>query len=88
VTALAVMRMLRTWTLDREAGARAATATVDDLVAEYGLGEDEAKAVVDHRLDWLSEYGVHPVSLVQLARARGFAVSQRWAQLAGPEESS
>jgi hypothetical protein len=87
MTALAVMRMLRTWTLDREAGARAAGASADDLVAEYGLEADEAKAVVDHRLDWLSDHGVHPVSLVQLARARGFAVSERWAQLTGSEET-
>ncbi|MEU6646726.1 hypothetical protein ABZ863_29855 [Saccharomonospora sp. NPDC046836] len=76
-----VMKLLRDWAHDPAAAQRARAATIDDLTDDYGLNADEAKAIVDRRLDLLSELGVHPVSLVQFARAFQFSLVDRWEEL-------
>lgn len=78
----AIMNALRTWSLDPQEAAYAREASVEELSSRYGLTADEATAVAEGRVDWLYEYGVHPMSLIQLSRVFEFSITQRWSELA------
>jgi hypothetical protein len=76
-----VTEFMRAVTLDPDSAERARLCDADGLVAEFGLSAEEAKAIVDRRLDVLLDSGVHPVSLMQFARVFRFSLTERWAEL-------
>ncbi|SCG77933.1 hypothetical protein [Micromonospora inositola] len=77
-----VMKHLRQWYADRDTTGWLPTATAQDLLAVCDhLSEEEARALVDRRVDVLYEQGVHPMSLIQMSRLFGFDIAQRWQEL-------
>lgn len=83
MTVYAVMKCLRTWTIDPGEAGIARGCSASELAERYGLSEEEATAMVEGRVDLLNEMGVHPMSLVQLSRIFGFSITAKWEELQG-----